>query len=246
MSKPSSFSIRKIQLLTPAILQGIAWPFGRFAVHFFTHLKIEGKENIKKAAQYGRENNVGAIFAVNHTHELDFLFPLVGVSPLSPLFPMFYVAHARKKYGEKTGFGFRRYIYSFPAFLTSWGAHPYIADQNNYSKSMPFHEILLDKRKSVCIFPEGRIQKDAADRKIRGGVAYLAEATGAAIVPIAISGAKGMNARSFFKRERTITIKYLPPLFIKDIEDSTLPIPERYKDSAEKLMNIIEQEVKTN
>ncbi|QSH39594.1 1-acyl-sn-glycerol-3-phosphate acyltransferase [Candidatus Kaiserbacteria bacterium] len=246
MSQFSSFSIRKIQLLTPSLLQGFAWPFGRFAVHFFTHLTIEGKENIKKASHYRKQNDVGTIFVVNHTHELDFLFPLVGVSPLSSLFPMFYVAHARKKYSEKTGFGLRRYIYSFPAFLTSWGAHPYIADQKDYSKSMPYHEILLRNKKSVCIFPEGGIRKEGADRKIRGGVAYLAEATGAAILPIAISGAKGMNSRSFFKREKMITIKYLPPLFIKDIEDTTLPIPERYKDSAKKLMNIIEQKVKTN
>lgn len=241
-----SYPIKKIQLISPIILQGLAWPLGRFAVNFFTRLEIKGWKNLKIAETSRRSNKVGTIFVVNHTHELDFLFPLVALYPWSSLFPMFYVAHSRKKYNEKKGFGLRRYIYGFPAFLTSWGAHPYIADQNDYAKSMPYHKNLLSKGKSVCIFPEGRIQKDGVERKIRGGVAYLAEATGAIIVPVAISGAKGMNFSSFSKRERKIIVHYLKPLSTKDIMDTSLDVPERYKEAAEKIMDVIEDALETN
>ena len=241
-----AYRIRTLQLISPAILQGFAWPLGRWAVDFFAHLRILGKENLALAKKRRTKESVGTLFVINHTHELDFLFPLVALPPFSALFPMFYVAHSRKKYNEKKGFGIRRYIYSFPAFLTSWGAHPYIADQNDYSKSMPYHENLLRQGKSVCIFPEGRIQKEGVERKIRGGVAYLAEATNATIVPVAISNARGMSAQSFLKRKRHITVNYLPPLYAQDIVDSSLPVPERYKKSAEAIMDVIEKHLETN
>jgi len=215
----------------------LAWPFGRLSVNFFTHLSIEGKENLRAAKAISRERGVGVIFAINHTHELDFLFPLVAIPPFSQLFPMFYVAHGSSAYSDNKGLGWRRYIYGLPAFLKSWGAHPYIPNQQDYTKSMPYHEKLLSLGKSVCIFPEGKIKKEGSEQTIHGGVAYLAESTNAIIIPIVVTGARGMNNSEFFKRKRHVTISYKKPTNVSDVIDSTLPIPERYQKAAEVIMD---------
>jgi len=58
--------VRRIHLLMPALLQGIAWPLGRFLVHFFTRLSITGKENLRSAITLSSESGIGVIFAINH------------------------------------------------------------------------------------------------------------------------------------------------------------------------------------
>lgn len=230
--------IRRIHFLTPAILQGIAWPLGRLALDFFCRLSIEGRENIDQALKLSREQGTGVIFAVNHTHELDFSFPLVAIPPFSPLFPMFYVTHSRDRYAATKGLGWRRYIYGFPAFLKSWGAHPYVAGQRDYTKSMPHHEHLLRCGKSVCIFPEGKIRAEDTERRVHGGVSYLAEATQSIIIPITVSGTNGMRFSEFILRKRSIVIHYGDPLSPKEVVDSNLPIPRRYQEAAKKIIKM--------
>jgi len=243
---PKPAKVRWFHILMPSFLQGVAWPLGRFLVHYFTHLEITGKEHIQEAIREKKRRGTGVVLIINHTHELDFLFPLVGIPPFSNLFPMFYVAHGRKKYTEKTGFGLRRFIYGFPAFLTSWGAHPYIAGQKDYTKSMPFHENLLRAGRSVCIFPEGKLQKEGVVTQARGGAAYLAEATNSILLPVMISGAKGMSFHDFLKRNRHITVSYGKPLAIKDVIDTSFPIPERYQKAAQHIIDTMYTDIEAN
>lgn len=231
--------VHPFQLFTPALLQGVAWPFGRFALDFFTHLKIRGRENIERAAAAAKQDNVGVLFAINHTHELDFSFPLVALPPFSQLFPMFYVAHAREKYSNTRAFGWRRYIYGLPIFLTSWGAHPYIANQRNYELAMPTHVDLLRKGKSICIFPEGKIRKDASAPRTHGGVGYLVEATNAVVVPVAVSGVQGMSFKEFLTRKRSLKISYGTPIRAAQLIDTSRRVPERYQIAAENIMGTI-------
>jgi 1-acyl-sn-glycerol-3-phosphate acyltransferase len=234
-------TVRRVHFVTPAVLQGIAWPLGRFAVDFFVRLRINGTENLKEAIRRSKETGTGVIFAVNHTSELDFLFPLVAIPPGSRLFPMFYVTHARSQYLNKADFGWRRHLYGFPAFLKAWGAHPYVADQHDYAKSLGYHQKILKLGKSVCIFPEGKIQKGPNEKRAHGGVAYLAEATGATIIPIAVSGASKMTAGEFLLRKRNLHISYGVPLVAADIIDISLPTPDRHQQAAEKIMDIIDK-----
>ncbi|MAZ67677.1 hypothetical protein CL652_02835 [bacterium] len=234
-------TVRQLHFWAPFILQGVAWPFGRFALDFFTRLKISGRENLTTAIRNSKERGVGVVFALNHTSELDILFPLVAISPLSPLFPMFYVTHGRSRYQKETAFGWRRHIYGLPAFLVSWGAHQYIAGQNDYSKALSYHERILKMGKSVCIFPEGKIRKGASGERAHGGVGYLSEATGAIVVPVAVSGASGMSVGDFLKRRRRLRISYGTPLTHHDIVDTSLPIPERYQTAAKEIMKTIDQ-----
>lgn len=233
--------VRRLHFVTPALLQGAAWPLGRFAVDFFGRLKITGRENLEAAISKSRESGNGVIFALNHTSELDFMFPLVAIPPFSPLFPMFYVTHGRLRYLNKADFGWRRYIYGLPAFLKSWGAHQYVAGQHDYGKALAYHVQILEMGKSVCIFPEGKIKKEPGEKRAHGGVGYLSEATGAVVVPIAVSGASDMSMGDFFGRRRKLRISYGVPLSTNDIIDSSLSVPERYQEAAEKIMGIIDQ-----
>lgn len=234
------FLVRPLQLITPALLQGAAWPFGRSALNFFTRLRIQGRENLERATAAAQQDAVGVLFAINHTHELDFSFPLVAIHPFSKLFPMFYVAHARERYSSTRTFGWRRFIYGLPSFLTSWGAHPYIAKQRNYELAMPVHVELLTRGKSVCIFPEGKIRKDDNERRAHGGVGYLAEATNAVIVPVAVSGAHNMSVSDFFLRRRSLVISYGAPIRAAQLIDASESVPARYQTAAERIMEIID------
>lgn len=233
-------TIRRVHLVTPALLQGATWPLGRLALDFFTHLEITGREHLRDALRVSRARGRGVIFALNHTSELDFMFPLVALPPLTPLFPMFYVTHGRSRYLQKRDLGWRRYVYGLPAFLTAWGAHRYIAGQKNYARAMPHHVKLLRLGKSVCIFPEGKIKKKVGEKRAHGGVGYLAEASGTVVVPIAVSGASRMSASDFLLRRRRLRITYGAPLHPHDIIDASLPVPERYQKAAERIMTIID------
>ncbi len=228
-----STKITRMHFIMPFVLQSIAWPLGRLALHFFVRLKVEGKENLEAAA---KKNNVGIIFAVTHTHELDAVMVLSGVLPFSKLFPMFYVTRNRKKYTTTQGFGWRSYLYSFPTFFSSWGAHQYIAGQRDYTKSMPYHELLLQHGKSVCIFPEGKIVDSQGVRKMHGGVSYLSEKTNAFIVSVHISGVSNMNMSEFMTRKRRATIIYGAPVQAKNIINQSDPVPDRYQNAARLLM----------
>ena len=47
----------------------------------------------------------------------------------------------------------------------------------------------LDRGRTVCVFPEGRISKDGRMRRFRSGIAWIAARTGAPVVPVGVRGA---------------------------------------------------------
>ena len=231
--------IRTWHLIAPAILQGIAWLPGRLLLHVFMHMHVQGVPELKEAINRARREKRGIIFACNHTSELDFSFPLISVPPLSAAFPMFYVVRETASYAHNTGFGWRRHIYGFAPFFLSWGAHGYIPQQQDYAKALPYHVALLARGQSVCIFPEGRFKHSPANYRVRGGVAYLAEQTNALTVPVYIHGARGLSMRRFLKRRMHLTVTYDTALEPHEYVSSALPVPARYKEGAEALMDTI-------
>ena len=231
--------VRRIYLISPALLQGISWLIGRGGLNFFAQLVVSGQDNVRTTTRLAQERGTGVIFALNHTHELDFSFPLAGVSPASPLFPMFYVAHGRSNYFKNTTLSWRRYIYGLPIFLTSWGAHPYQAGQKDYARALGYHARLLQLGKSMCIFPEGKIREEESRPTAHGGLGYLAATTRALVVPVSVSGVHKMTTYEFLTRKRKLHIHYGKPLYPHDIIDFSLPIPDRYQKASQKVMGII-------
>ncbi len=68
---------------------------------------------------------------------------------------------------------------------------------------------------AVCIFPEGGIAKDGRIQKFNPGIAALSEATGAPVVPVAVSGTFEIYPRhAKFPRlfRRVVTVRYGAPI----------------------------------
>ncbi|PCI28309.1 hypothetical protein COB52_03860 [Candidatus Kaiserbacteria bacterium] len=213
--------------ITPTILQGLVWPFIHLILDVFFRMSVEGKGNLKQAVNESKESGRGLLFVLKHRSEADFIFPLVGIPPFTHAFPMFYVSQDSTEYLLKKGFGWRRFFYATPYFLKAWGAYPYIAGQHDYSKSLVYFEELLNLGKSVCIFPEGKISKSGDGiQEVHGGAGYLLEKTNAIVVPVSVTKEKGK-----------IRVEYGQSLSNDVLIDSLLPVPERYKETALKILN---------
>lgn len=72
----------------------------------------------------------------------------------------------------------------------------------------------LQRGWAVCIFPEGAIAKDGRLQKFQPGVAALAEATGAPVVPVDIHGTFEAFPRhaKFPKLLKTVVVRYGAPI----------------------------------
>ncbi len=215
--------------IAPTILQGLVWPFIHLFLDVFFRMSVKGKDDLQKAIDESKESGRGLLFVLKHRSEADFIFPLVGILPLTHAFPMFYVAQDSTEYLLKKGFGWRRFFYATPYFLKAWGAYPYIKGQHDYSKSLVYFEELLRLGKSVCIFPEGKISKAGEGiQEIHGGAGYLLEKTNAIVVPVSVSMDRGK-----------ISVVYGESSNRSALLDPTKPLPERYKDSARKVLELL-------
>lgn len=96
----------------------------------------------------------------------------------------------------------------------------------------------LQRGEVVGIFPEGGISPDGSLQKPKPGVAIIAEAAQAPVVPVAILGAfESMPRGSFFPRPRKIHLRFGDPIL--PLERSDAPRRERYRQYAETVMSSI-------
>lgn len=219
---------KKWRWLLPQLQQFIVWPFVRPALMFFAKFKVYGLENIK-------DLKGSVIFAPNHASELDPILVPAAFPWFFRLSPVFYVVSADKTYRKDTDFKWRKHLYG-GFFFRSWGAYPIVAGMKDYAKSMPHHERILEEGGSVCLFPEGRWSESGKHKTARGGVAYLAEKTGAIIIPTSIGGTWHLKASDFFKRKLEISISFGKPIYASDIINTEESEPEKYQTAAVKVM----------
>ena len=193
----------KLYSIPPRILQTLAWGPTRLLLNFFCHFEVRGVENLKGLSQ--------AIFAVNHSSELDPIILTAALNPLGRFAPMFYIAGPAKFFNDKT-FGWRRYLYTTKWFFRSWGAYPHIPGHKNYAISLQHHKEILNDGGSICIFPEGWKTRDGELQVGHGGVAFLSHSTNIPIVPTAIAGAYSLSTPEFLKRKRKIVLCFGTPI----------------------------------
>lgn len=164
----------------------------------FLRLEVSGKENL-----VGLKKPV--IFAPNHISELDpIIVPARSINPLDPLMHMFHVSREKSFYKRKIYGG---------CFFKLVGAYPVVVGVRDYGKSLKTHVNFLKQKRNVCIFPEGK--RNGADNKVskvKGGVVYLAKASGCVIVPVALSGHYGMGVKDFLLRKRKVHLTYGKPV----------------------------------
>lgn len=216
-------------VLSPWLLQNVVWIPTRLGLRYFIHLSITGRETVDKLQP-------GVIFAANHTSALDPILLPASLSLFSEHLPIFYTSREKSFYNISGLFS--EIIYS-EWFFNAWGAYRVQTGLNNYKKSLRVHEEILNDNRSVLIFPEGGTAKEGEVKPAKGGVGYLAHATGKPVVPVAFKGVYGVTPRRFFTRRHHITVEFGDPLHKKDLFDTDSPDPDDYKRAASHIMKVI-------
>ena len=215
---------------SPWILQHSIWPIVRPLFLLFIHLDIRGAEHLTALDPKSR----GVIFAVSHSSELDSILVPAALPFLSPFLPMFYTSREWTFY--KTS-GWRRYFYGGLLF-NFWGAHRLHSGKHSYEISLETHIELLQNGKSLCMFPDGkRLPEEEVGAHAHGGGGVLAWRTGAAIVPVRITGIFHMSFSEFLTRKRTARVVFGKPLYSPDLfSNSARPSLEDIKSATAKIV----------
>lgn len=222
---------------SPMILQTLVYPFTWVALLFFAHIRVQGKENLRGMKR-------GAIFAANHSNELDPILIPATLRPLSRLMPMFYLARERAFYPRAKKGGLVKYFYG-GLFFKLWGAYPVTVGTGDYELALKHHLKILERGKSICTFPEGKKTLDGTIGEGKPGIAYLLWRTGVPVVPVAIHGHYQMASRDFLARTHRITVAYGKPITREELfgkhADRTPPTHEALKSATHVIMSRIRE-----
>lgn len=195
--------MRFAYLFFPWINQRVAWWPTRLFLNLFIGLSVEGLENVRSV----RERKV--IFAANHTSELDPIVVTASVPYWSRFVPMFYVSRSKKDYRNSPPL--KRLVYG-GLFFKTWGAFPTFSGHKDYERSLTHHIRILNMNLPVLIFPEGGISRNGEKREPRGGITYMAQRTGAVIIPVHISNLADMKRGELYRRKRHCTVTFGTPV----------------------------------
>ncbi|HEY4518527.1 MAG TPA: lysophospholipid acyltransferase family protein [Candidatus Paceibacterota bacterium] len=209
----------------------VSLPF-RLLLFFFVGLKTRGLANL-----HNIDTSRGLIFASNHNNQLDSIVIPCAIPPFSRLGPIYFVANEKKYYSR---FPIGKYFYGGPLFR-ALGAYSVKKGLHNYAESLATHIKLLKLGRTVSIYPQGRIVYDKDIVEAHGGVAYLAKASNAPIIPINISGDKDIRWWQFFLLQRKITVTFGKPISFAEIDEPSLSEDKRYHAAAQKVMVEIEK-----
>ena len=83
----------------------------------------------------------------------------------------------------------------------------------DYAKSLDNQIRILRDGGSICIYPEGKKTTDGRIQPAKGGVAYLALATGRPIIPVRIEGLFRFSFADFFARRRRLAVSFGAPMY---------------------------------
>jgi 1-acyl-sn-glycerol-3-phosphate acyltransferase len=202
--------------ISPLVIDTIVCVFGKILFKIFASHQVEGLENIRNIPR-------GAIFAANHSSELDPIIVSVSLPLFSHFLPMFYTSRDKSFYKE-LGF-FKKMMYG-GFFFKILGAYPVNAGAHSYEKSLKTHVNLVQDGFSICIFPEGKRCVNGVIGQPRGGVGYLSYATSKPVIPVAINGVTHTKIFEFLTFKRKFKVIFGKPIYPKDIFPDTKEISE--------------------
>lgn len=225
--------MKRWYFFSPLILQKLIWVPTRLILLFFGHLEIAGFERLNKL-------KTNAIFATNHSSELDPILLPASLPFFSHFSPIFYTSREQSFYKNA---GWRQRFYG-GRFFKAWGSYPVQVGLHDYAKSMVNHVPIINDGGNLCIFPEGRRTPDGSIKPAKGGVAYLAYATGRPIVPVRYDGTYQVRFIGFFKRRHHLKVTFGNPIYVTNYPETPLSVDD-FKRSANAIMdNIRAMEVK--
>lgn len=223
-------SWQRIKLL-PYVWQALTWPIGRVLLFILCDLTVKGSEHIQEVPA-----QKGLLIIANHASDLDGVTLLAGIPPFSRRFPLYYVARSYTEY--KWEELWRKIIYA-QWFFWLIGAIPILPVHGNYEISLARHIRLLKEGKTVVIFPEGKKRVDPhVIGEVHGGAAYLAETTGASIIPARLTGTYHIQAASLWQGKHQLTVTYGSAISIQDVLDPHDISPERYRNAVRAIMEM--------
>jgi 1-acyl-sn-glycerol-3-phosphate acyltransferase len=205
--------------LSPLILQWFLWPIVRPLFRYYGRYEVRGIENLRNVPR-------GALFASNHTSELDAIFIPAALPFFHRLRPFFYTSRERAFYKESR---WRQHFYGGFLF-NALGAYSIEPGKHDYEKSLSTHIRLAREGMSVIIFPEGRVGHNEVMGEGKGGVAYLSHCTGKPIIPVGIVGTYDITSRDFFSKKRRFVVNIGTPLSEKDIFPGGAPVVNETRD----------------
>lgn len=198
--------------MSPKLFQQITyWPI-YLALKLLVHYRIEGQENLK-----GLEDKP-VIFASNHASYIDgsicaAAMPHEGWVP-DKFFPIRFLA--AKEYCEfrnPKNFPFPISLFT-TAYVKLNGSVPVIrGGVEELSVKLSEAVKALQNGAKLWIYPEGRITKTGKLQLGKKGMIYLHQATGAAIVPVALIGTfKILSLKTLFGLTR-VKVKIGKPIY---------------------------------
>jgi len=212
---------------TGSIIQRTAWLPLRVLFSWFLKLEIKGLENVKQLKS-------PAIFASNHTNELDPLIVVASLKWTSRHLPLVFVSGEPGFYSE---FGWKRAIYG-GIFFKLMAALPAYSGLKDYHQALPHHLNAIKGGRSVCIFPMGTRHHDEEIKSAKAGVAFLAAESELPIIPVRIKGLGPTKSQDFWHKKRKVQIIFGNPLNFSEIDQvNTVGSDKvRYEQAAQRLM----------
>lgn len=173
------------------------WSPGRWFFNYFTHLEIQGEENLR-----GLKGPL--IVAANHFHTLDAFIIGATLPKYSKLTPI--------RYGV-----WHKYYWHFLNFPFLWILGSFEVHRGKdlkYALKKPLQ--LLREGRVIGMFPEGSRHRSGPLKKGRRGTPYMAIQTNTAILPVYIDGNYQMTYGELLLRKRKIRITIGKPFFVTD------------------------------
>ena len=222
--------LRRWYFLSPLILQKLIWIPTNLMLGVFGRMEIYGLENL---ASLGHSN---AIFALNHSSEMD-VFLLPAALPFFSRFsPIFYTSREKSFYVNS---GWRRNFYG-GSFFKAWGAYPVTTGLSDYDASLKNQLAILRDGGSLCIFPEGGVTRDGNMRPAKGGVAHLSYATKLPIIPVRLGGTYKSSFLSLVSGRCRLSIAFGAPVW-EAAQAPRIPSYDVFKEYAERVMTEIKR-----
>lgn len=214
----------------PLILQKIGRIFFGFLFKFFFRTEIYGSKDFLKYKG-------PIIFSANHTGEFDpIIFSLI-LPIFSHFYPLYFVSNPQERY---KAFGWRSYFYGGQLF-NFLGAYQIFSGKKNYAFALQNHIKLLRKKRTVCIFPEGKRTLDGSFLKARGGLGYLTFTSTAPVLPITIKTLHNVSLIDFLLRRKTLKIFVGDLVYPKEVFLTDNPKVADFQNASQKILDIIER-----
>lgn len=197
--------IKKYGRMSPFIFQTIS----KYPTRLY--FKLVHKLDVQGLKHFDALSKKQAIFAVNHTSEWDPILLSAVLPVTSPYMPLYYVAAGKSFYSKSS---WRQGVYG-GRFFELMGAYAATQGLHDFEEALKHHLVLLEQRKSICIFPEGVRTRDGSIGEAKKGTAFLAHKSGVPIIPVHMTG---MFKRKFGQK---VSIHFGEPFYVRDTDYHT-------------------------